>query len=78
MGFVGALLGYHLYLIRLNRTTREHLKMLDKELPGNPFARSLAKTLRKLCTSSLKRTLLDKSILPRPPFTLMPDSARIS
>jgi len=64
---VWVLFGYHLFLIATNQTTNEYLKKYRKNHPQNPFASSLAKNLKKFCTSRRKKGHMGHSVYhPRP------------
>lgn len=50
MLFITGLLGYHIYLVVSNQTTKEELKHSFKELPtGNPYHRSCSTHWRLIC-----------------------------
>ena len=61
------LLGYHLFLIATNQTTNEYLKKYRKNHPQNPFASSLAKNLKKFCTSRRKKGHFGHSVYHEKP-----------
>ena len=61
--FVSLLLGFHLFLIYTNETTKEYLKKTNEGLPGNPFSASITRTLKKFCTSRKKKTFLNRKIV---------------
>ena len=64
--FVTLLFGFHIYLIYTNQTTKEYLKKTHEGLPGNPFAVSITRTLKKFCTSRKKKTFLNRRmVLPK-------------
>lgn len=50
MLFITGLLGYHIYLVMSNQTTKEELKHSFKELPtGNPYYRSYSVHWKLIC-----------------------------
>lgn len=61
--FTLILSGFHYFLIYCNLTTKEYLRKSNQEQPGNPFAVSITKTIKKFCTSRNKKTILGRKIV---------------